>query len=41
VIEAGFDAVEIEITHAYSPSEAGVPEGSGKIASAFIRAAKR
>jgi arsenite methyltransferase len=41
VIEAGFDAVEIEITHIYSPSEAGLPEGSGKIASAFIRAAKR
>src|ERR1700686_4008374 len=40
VVEAGFDDVEIEITHIYSPSEAGLPEGSGKIASAFIRAGK-
>jgi SAM-dependent methyltransferase len=41
VIEAGFDVVEIEITNIYGPGEAGLPEGSGKIASAFIRAAKR
>src|SRR2546427_4730013 len=40
VVEAGFDAVEIEITNTYGPGEAGLPEGSGKIASAFIRAAK-
>src|SRR5438128_5037013 len=40
VVEAGFDAVEIEITNIYGPGEAGLPEGSGKIASAFIRAAK-
>lgn len=40
VSEAGFDAVEIEITNIYGPGEAGLPEGSGKIASAFIRAAK-
>jgi len=41
VVGAGFDAVEIEITNAYGPGEAGLPEGSGKIGSAFIRAAKR
>src|SRR6202171_4835362 len=41
VLAAGFDAVEIEITNAYGPGEAGLPEGSGKIASALIRAAKR
>jgi SAM-dependent methyltransferase len=36
----GFDAVEIEITNTYGPGEAGLPQGSGKIASALIRAAK-
>src|SRR6202171_948078 len=41
VAEAGVDAVEIEITNTYGPGEAGLPEGSGKIASALIRAAKR
>jgi hypothetical protein len=41
VLEAGFADVEIEITNTYGPGEAGLPEGSGKIASAFIRAAKR
>src|SRR5437588_6409708 len=40
VVEAGFDAVEIEITNTYGPGEAGLPPGSGKIASAFIRALK-
>src|ERR1700719_2536387 len=40
VVEAGFDAVEIEITNSFGPGEAGLPEGSGKIASAFIRARK-
>src|SRR5713101_3751253 len=40
VIEAGFDAVDIEITNTFGPGEAGLPEGSGKIASAFIRAVK-
>ena len=40
VIEAGFGAVEIEITNTFGPGEAGLPEGSGKIASAFIRATK-
>jgi arsenite methyltransferase len=41
VLEAGFDAVDIEITNIYGPGEAGLPAGSGKIASAFIRATKR
>src|SRR5437879_6461000 len=40
VVEAGFTAVEIEITNTYGPGEAGLPQGSGKIASAFIRASK-
>jgi len=40
VIEAGFDAVEIEVTNSFSPGEAGLPEGSGQIASAFVRAVK-
>jgi SAM-dependent methyltransferase len=40
VTEAGFDAVEIEITNSFGPGEAGLPDGSGKIASAFIRASK-
>jgi SAM-dependent methyltransferase len=40
VTEAGFDGVEIEITNRFAPGEAGLPEGSGKIASAFIRASK-
>ena len=38
--DAGFRAVEIEITNVFGPGEAGLPEGSGKIASAFIRASK-
>ena len=40
LIGAGFKSVEIEITNSFSPGEAGLPEGSGKIASAFIRAIK-
>lgn len=40
VMDAGFDSVEIEITNTFGPGEAGLPEGSGKIASAFIRASK-
>ena len=40
VLGAGFDAVEIEITNSFGPGEAGLPEGSGRIASAFIRASK-
>ena len=40
VISAGFHAVEIEITNTFGPGEAGLPEGAGKIASAFIRATK-
>ena len=40
VSDAGFDTVEIEITNTFGPGTAGLPEGSGKIASAFIRASK-
>src|SRR2546429_1399257 len=40
VVDAGFDGVEIEITNRFGPGEAGLPEGSGKIGSAFIRAGK-
>src|SRR5437660_4061773 len=40
VADAGFDGVEIEITNRFGPGEAGLPDGSGKIASAFIRASK-
>jgi arsenite methyltransferase len=38
LVDAGFDAVEIEITNTFGPGEAGLPEGSGRIASASIRA---
>jgi arsenite methyltransferase len=38
VTDAGFKDVEIEITNTFGPGEAGLPEGSGKIASALIRA---
>lgn len=41
VLDAGFDAVEIEITNCFGPGEAGLPDGSGKIGSAFVRAVKR
>jgi arsenite methyltransferase len=41
VLAAGFDAVEIEVTNSFGPGEAGLPDGSGKIASAFVRARKR
>jgi SAM-dependent methyltransferase len=37
---AGFDSVEIEITNTFGPGEAGLPDGSGKIGSALIRASK-
>lgn len=40
VADAGFDRIEIEITNTFGPGEAGLPAGSGKIASAFIRAGK-
>ena len=40
VTAAGFDGVDIEVTNTFGPGEAGLPEGSGKIASAFIRAIK-
>ena len=38
--EAGFQDVSIEITQTYSPGEAGLPEGSGKVASAAVRATR-
>jgi SAM-dependent methyltransferase len=41
VRDAGFDGVEIEITNTFGPGEAGLPHGSGKIGSAFVRASKR
>jgi SAM-dependent methyltransferase len=40
VTAAGFTELEIEVTNTFGPGEAGLPEGSGKIASAFIRATK-
>ena len=40
VSDAGFEAVAIEITNTFGPQEAGLPEGSGKIASAYIHATK-
>jgi arsenite methyltransferase len=41
ISEAGFHAVDIEITNTFGPEEAGLPAGSGTIASAYIRAIKR
>ncbi len=38
--EAGFANVDLEITRAFGPGEAGLPAGTGKIASAYIRAIK-
>jgi arsenite methyltransferase len=38
VTAAGFEDVEIEITNAFGPREAVLPERSGKIGSALIRA---
>jgi ubiquinone/menaquinone biosynthesis C-methylase UbiE len=38
--DAGFNEVSAEITHLYTPAEAGLPDGKGKIASAYIRARK-
>ena len=40
LLEAGFVDVDVEVTHTFGPGEAGLPAGSGKIASAYIRAAK-
>lgn len=38
--EAGFTDVTIEVTNSFGPGEAGLPEGTGKIGSAHIRARK-
>jgi arsenite methyltransferase len=40
VTAAGFTDVEVEVTNTFGPGEAGLPAGTGKIASAYIRAAK-
>jgi SAM-dependent methyltransferase len=38
--DAGFRNIDIEITNRFGPGEAGLPEGTGKIGSAHIRAEK-
>ena len=38
--QAGFREVSIEVIQTYSPGEAGLPEGTGKVASAAVRARK-
>src|SRR5438270_9469307 len=40
VTAAGFANVDVHGTNTFGPGEAGLPPGAGKIASAFIRAAK-
>src|SRR5437870_6740044 len=40
VRNAGFETVAIEVTNTFGPQEAGLPDGAGKIASAYIRATK-
>ena len=40
VRDAGFETVAIEVTNTFGPPEAGLPDGAGKIASAYIRATK-
>ena len=40
VRDAGFETVAIEVTNTFGPQEAGLPDGAGKIASAYIRATK-
>ena len=37
---AGFSNIDIEVTNSFGPGEAGLPDGSGKIGSAHIRAEK-
>jgi arsenite methyltransferase len=38
--DAGFTKIDVEVTNEFAPGEAGLPAGSGKIASAHIRAEK-
>jgi hypothetical protein len=38
--DAGFTNIDVEVTNQFGPGEAGLPLGSGKIASAHIRAEK-
>ena len=40
MIDSGFPDPDFEITRTMSPAEAGLPDGQGKIASAYIRATK-
>src|SRR5438445_6682573 len=40
VIAAGFQDLEVEVTNIFGPGEAGLPAGTGKIASAYVRAVK-
>jgi SAM-dependent methyltransferase len=40
MIDSGFPDPDFEITRTMSPAEAGLPDGEGKIASAYIRATK-
>src|SRR5437868_9695187 len=40
VIAAGFQDPEVEVTNIFGPGEAGLPAGTGKIASAYVRAVK-
>src|SRR5438876_11470745 len=40
LLEAGFVDVDDEVTHTFGPGPAGLPAGSAKIASAYIRAGK-
>ena len=41
VLDAGFETVVIEITNSFDPGEAGLPDASGRIGSASVRASKR
>ena len=38
VAAVGFTDLEVEVTNTFGPGEAGLPAGTGKIASAYIRA---
>ena len=40
VIAAGFQDLEVEVTNIFGPGEAGLPAGTGQIASAYVRAVK-
>ena len=40
VIAAGFQDLEVEVTNIFGPGEAGLPAGTGQIASAYVRVVK-